>query len=49
MNWIVILHDDFEPEYEALSPEVQDALILEGLMGASVRGWPADPGKPFRD
>jgi len=29
MNWIVILHDDFEPEYEALSPEVQDALILE--------------------
>lgn len=29
MNWTIILHDDFEPEYEALPTDVQDALILE--------------------
>lgn len=29
MNWTVIFHDDFEPEYYVLPSEVQDALILE--------------------
>lgn len=32
MSWAVTNHDDFEPEFEALSPTVQDALIAVALV-----------------
>jgi hypothetical protein len=28
MPWTVIQHDDFEPEFDALDPEVQDAIFV---------------------
>jgi hypothetical protein len=32
MAWTVTLHDEFDPEFEALSPAVQDALIAASLV-----------------
>ena len=31
MAWTVAFHDDFEPEFEALSQSVQDALVAAAL------------------
>lgn len=44
--WIVTLHDDFEPEFEALSADVQ-----EGLLGAAKSIQIAGPkaGRPHVD
>jgi hypothetical protein len=46
MAWLVTNHEDFDPEYDALSPEVQDELLA--MMGLLAEVGPK-LGRPHAD
>jgi hypothetical protein len=46
MNWIVALHEEFDPEFEALQEEVQDEILA--LMGL-LRHFGPSLGRPRVD
>ena len=45
MQWTVIFHDEFEPEFDELPREVQDELYAEA---GFVERWP-ETGRPHVD
>ncbi len=46
MQWTVIFHDEFEPEFDALPPEVQDELYAEA---GFVEQFGPETGRPHVD
>ena len=46
MKWTVLFHDEFEPEFDRLEPEVQDELLAEA---GFVEKFGPETGRPHVD